>query len=204
MKKRILVIAICMTCLLVLSGCNKTNTITAKDASKNSVSKGSSSTTEKSLDFKAINLGDEIKLDFAEITVDDCATVDAIYPSDTSSFYSYYEDQDGETYFYLKGTIKNIGSSGYSIENMVTELKFDDKYSYNANVIADQGGSDFYDDYLEPFQSATFYIYSSVPDELINSFKSCKVSFGFDKDFSGSYFDDFDECEFLYYLDANA
>lgn len=64
-----------------------------------------------------LNLG-ELKNcnDIIELQFDSSQWMDSILPSNTSSVYSYYEDIEGESYFVLKGTVKNISSETVDIK----------------------------------------------------------------------------------------
>lgn len=170
----------------------------------NVVSQNNYNTTAyvETVSFQNVNLGEKLTLDFLEMTFDMVSYAQELKPTDTSSVYSYYQDKENEQYYYLSGTMKNVGASGYSVENMVAEIVFDNKYTYNAHLAADDGGNDFYGDYVEPFGGVKYYIYASVPDELLNQYSTVTFKIGFKNNFSGSYYDDFDECNYLYQLSA--
>lgn len=153
--------------------------------------------TEEPLVYETINFGEMIALDFVEWTVDSAACTQEIFPTDTSSVYSYMPDQENEQYWYITGTIKNISAETYNVEYIAAELCFDDKYKYDAYLIADDGGRDFYGQTVKPFGSVKYYIYASVPDELIGMYTTCTVKFAFEDNFD-NYRPDFDECKYFY------
>lgn len=227
MKKRIV---LSLLVILILSGCGKAVTEkqskeienvemqdgnetkkeekNTSDKSTNKVVNTPSESTSKAakendLQFETVNYGDTISTDFVEMTIESIQNAEALYPTDTSGVYSYMSDQDGEKYFYLKGSLKNIGGNAYSSENIVAEICFDDKYNYRAYLKADDGGNDFYGDYVKPFGSIIYYIYASIPDELLDSYSECTIKFGFKENFKGSYYDDFEECDYLYQITAS-
>ena len=158
---------------------------------------------EQELEFETLNFNDSVDLGFVQFTVESAGIDDELYPSDTSGVYSYMSDKDGEKYFYLTGTMKNTSGDAYSIEDIVSQLCFDDKYNYSAFLAADNGGGDFYGDYINPLSSARYYIYASIPDELVNSYQKCTVKFGMNENFSGSYYDEFEECDYLYKVEVS-
>mgnify|MGYP002579753408 CR=1 FL=1 len=158
---------------------------------------------EKSDEFVKLNIGDTITLDFVEFTVDSTSWSDDIKPTDTSSVYSYMSDKEDESYFWICGTMKNISGNAYSVENMVSEIVFDDKYTYTAHLAADDGGHNLYGDYVKPLSSVKYYIYVSAPDEIKETYSTVTVKFGFKDSFSGSYYDDFKECNYLYTISLN-
>ena len=143
-------------------------------------------------------IGDSIALDFVEISLLEYCCTEEILPSDTSGVYSYVADEEGEQYWCLVGNLKNTHGEEYDVEDMVAELCFDNKYTYKAHLKADDGGNDFYGNNVKPLDSVKFYIYASVPDEMIEAYSSCTVKFGFNESFSGSYYDDFEDCDYVY------
>lgn len=175
---------------------------------ENKVDSNSNSQSEAKQENKKIattvNLGETVNLDFMEMLIESASYCEELKPTDTSSVYLYYEDESDKKYFYLQGTIKNIGGFTYGVDNICVELNFDDKYSYNGHLIADDGGNDFYGDNVDPFDSVKFYMYSSIPDELINQYKKCTISFGFDENFgynsdnTYSFVPNMDECDYTY------
>lgn len=172
----------------------------------NTVSDSSSDEPEEAQDagnsgFVKLNFGDSVELDFLEMTVDSASWSDELKPTDTSSVYSYMADVENETYFWLTGTMKNISGNSYDVEDIVAEIIFDNKYTYNAYLKADDGGNDFYGSNVKPLSSVKYYIYTSAPDEIRDIYSTVTIKFGFKADFSGSYFDEFDECNYLYMVE---
>lgn len=151
-----------------------------------------------------IKTGDTIKLDFVEMSVDTHGVSDTILPTDTSSAYSYISDVENEKYFFIKGTIKNLSGSTYDVEDMVIQMVFDDKYTYNGSLSACAFTNDFFGENVKPLGKVEYYIHSSVPDELIESYKNCTITFAFKTDFAGSKYSlDLDECEYKYKLNIS-
>lgn len=182
---------------------NKTDVDSIVDTVGNDKTFANDKTNEDgSSDFQAMKIGDKIKLDFVDMTLDKLSVAEEIFPADTSGFYSYYENISGEKYIYLKGKIQNISGNGYSVKDMVSEVVFDNKYTYTCYVIANDGGNDFYSDYVNSMTGVTYYIYASVPDEVISNYSSCTFFFGFEDKFNGSYYDSFSKCPYLYQLSA--
>lgn len=199
-----------LSILLCLSACNSSDHTAAQEnnvssqqeiPSKNKI-KDQSAPLQAAQDtgFSTINIGDSITLDFAALTFDAASWSDTIMPTDTSGFYSYMSDIDGESYFWLRGTLKNTAGSAYNVSNMVAKITFDEKYTYNAWLIAEDDGTDFYGYLVNPLSSVTYYIYSSIPDELKTMYSSCQVRFGFSETFSGSSYDSFEECSYRYVM----
>lgn len=175
----------------------------ATDSSGNQSTKELNVTVQKQLDTE-IKFGETLPLDFVEMSVLNSSWSDTIKPTDTSFVYSSMADQDNESYFWISGNLKNISGDKYNVENIVAEINFDEKYNYTAYLIADDGGSDFYGSSVKPMKSVKYYIYASVPDEIKNSYSTAKVIFGFKDKFSGSYYDNLDECDHIYSIQLKA
>lgn len=75
--------------------------------------------------FEEVNLGDSVSLDFAEITFDSASWSDEIKPTDTSGVYSYMADREGESFFWVTGTLKNLSGEKYNVENIHAEIVFE-------------------------------------------------------------------------------
>lgn len=157
---------------------------------------------ESEIDFTTVNAGDKIENDFVQMTIDSASVGQELYPRDdgTNYFLSGYGDKEDEQYLYIKGTIKNVFGSAYSADEMYVKFKFDDKYEYNGYVAVDDGTGDFYGDYMKPLTSADYYILASVPDEIINSYKTCEIKFAFHDNFKHDYSSDFGEYENRYVI----
>lgn len=178
---------------------SETNTITKIDET-------SSAETEKEeeIDFEIVNAGDKITTDDVEMTIDAAAENKKIEnPNATGYFVSYLDAGDNETYIYFTGTIKNVGTQAISFDEMRVDVLIDDKFEYSGHVTAqdhDDGDISSLGTYLRPFESTVYYIYVSVPDELISSYKTCKIDFGFKNGFVrySPVLDDWDDCDYLY------
>lgn len=169
----------------------------AMDSSKNQAVKEIEVTVVKDRAQK-INIGDTITLDFVEMSVLNTDWSSTIKPKDTSSVYSYMSDQDGETYFWISGNIKNTSGEKYDIENIEAEIIFDNRYTYSAYLIATDGYS-FYDNYVNPLKTVKYYIYASVPDEVREMYSTCQIKFGFTDNFAEDYLRlNFEKCDYIY------
>ena len=149
-----------------------------------------------------IRLGEVITLEFVEMTLEELQVSDKILPQKTSSVYSYIPDVENEQFFCITGELKNLSGNSYDVEQIYAEMVFDDKYTYSANLLACAWTNDFYGNNVKPLGTVKYHIYSSVPDELINSWSTCIITFGFQNEFeSESYsYVEKEECDYLYTL----
>ncbi len=147
---------------------------------------------------------ESVETDFVQFSFDKISTAQEIKPKNPESVYRYIGDEDDQVYFYASGTLKNIGTKQFEFANSCfCKLVIDDKYEYPANLTADEGGTFSYIySYLDPFQSAEFYITASVPDELANQYSKATFYFGFKENFDDGFALTEDECEYLYSISA--
>lgn len=218
MKKKVLALILMSTLGLCACG-NSTATQTTNHVTNSSnedvVEKGSAAqnnqvneaaedeTEEETVDFQIVNFGDTITNDFIEMSIESASTSQELNPTDTSGVYSYMSDQDGETYFYILGNIKNVGGDSYSVEDMNIQFTFDDKYNYTGYIAADDGGNDFYGDDVKPLGTVKYYMYVSAPDEIVNSYSTCRVQFAFHENCEYDYKSDFSVYEYCYQIDLS-
>ena len=134
---------------------------------------------EEELEFTSFTKGDKISTDLVEITVNRISTTKKLTPSNTSGVYSYYEADSGKTFIYLYGDIKNIGKEAIDCERMYIKYEFDSGYTYSGQFVLERSGKLETFGYLDPLESAKFYIFGDVPDELIGKDEvlNAKISF---------------------------
>lgn len=142
---------------------------------------GQETEEQSGAEIRPVGIGDRITTDFIDMTVEQAGTADRIKPSDpdpTSFYVTSYVPGSNETFFCVTGTAKNTGGTEYDLIHMYTELVFDGKYHYTAKVLGDSG-RDLYGSQMKPLSSVRYYIYASVPDEIIGSFSTVTVQFAF-------------------------
>lgn len=204
MKKLLIVLSMLMLGMSTVGCSNKAD-------NKESVSKSDTvdSVKEESKDKKGskdskattIKLGEDVVAkDVVEFKLDEAVWMEEILPSNTSSVYSYHEDVEGEVYFVIKGTVKNI--SGETIETKhgsLMEIKFNDKYKYEPDtLIEDSDGKGFNYGDVRPLSSGNFLIYVSVPNEIKENYENATLTWSFND--MVDYVYPGDVCEFSYEL----
>lgn len=147
---------------------------------------------------KQVSIGEMISLEFVEMTMEYLNVSDKILPEDTDSSYSYIPDVENEQYFCIAGTLKNLSGASYDVESIYVEMVFDEKYTYNGQLSACAWTNDFYGSYVKPLGTVKYYLHASIPDELIDSWKTCSVTFGFKENFDSGYYVEKAECDYLY------
>lgn len=128
---------------------------------------------------ESLGIGDTISEEFLEMTIDGAVVEQEIEPSNTSDgWYSYYSDQEDETYVVVYGTMKNLAGNDFElIGGTSIEFCFDDKYTYYGSIEVEENDGSGFDSWLKPLASRNYIIYASVPDELIDMYSSCTVNF---------------------------
>jgi len=156
---------------------------------------------EPEMDVYAI--GDTAKLGPLTLTFDECGVTDCIYSSITpdADWYTYYESENGDPYFYLFGTVKNEGGVPVDISNIFTQFDFNGTYSFCGDIDGVLKGSSYFIDDLSPFDECSFYVFVPLPDELAD-FDICFITLGAKEDFgikvsgTNSLYK-FDKCEYV-------
>lgn len=123
-------------------------------------------------------IGDTINEEFMEMTIEGVVEEQEIEPSNKDSWYSYYSDQEDETYVVVYGTMKNLAGTDFElIGGTDIEFCFDDKYTYYGSIEVEENDGAGFDSWLKPLASRNYIIYASVPDELIDMYSTCTVTF---------------------------
>lgn len=199
MKKRkfIGVVALILVASIFVSGCGKVDVETT----------GTGETNKKTVKAKDVKMGDSIELKFLKMTLDTVEVKDDYqfeYTEETSYGHNTkmgsIEPKSGMKLVTLRGTITNLNSveihpyNNFILGEFVingnkykTQLKF-------YNVEHAENISD-----LTPQQSADYFLYAEVPENVANDIKTNVVTFGFSKD-TEKYAMDLSDLDYLYKL----
>ena len=191
----IVVVAVFVLILVFFGKKNNYNGVEQKEKNKET----------KIHDFKNVSFGEKIELDFAEITIDGFYAGEEILPQKIDEMYSLIEDKEGEKYFWLEGSVKNLSGEKLSIWKTVIEFTFDDKYNYVGDFMACADDDDYFQDFpgIDPLKKTNYYMVVSVPDELANSYSKCDVKFGFKENFTNESWDGLEKCDYLFQVEAS-
>ena len=127
---------------------------------------------------KEVHIGDTIKTDFAEMTLDSYHIAKQINPvNPKKQYYFFWDCKEGSTYFYFTGTYKNISSRFDTVSFLDTYITINGKYKYLASDIF-QGDDSFEPTGgLDPLESTRYFVYADIPDELMSSFSTADIEF---------------------------
>ena len=137
---------------------------------------------------KTVGIGDTINEDFLEMTIEGVVEEQEVKPSNTDGWYTYKADNTDETYVVVYGTMKNLAGDDFDLLGG-TEVSFcfDDTYNYDGIIQVEETDESGFDNYLKPLATKNYIIVTTVPDELIDMYSSCVVTFRFSENIEQSY-----------------
>lgn len=127
---------------------------------------------------KTINIGDTINSEYWQITLQNARITNAIYPADTSGYYTYRHPHAGNLFVDLVFTLKNTSSVAMAFLDAFDDvtLTYGNSYKYTSYKMMFSNDSYVeiaYDwDGIGPLQSQKVHVVFSVPEEAKNSTKS--------------------------------
>lgn len=155
-----------------------------------------------------VKMGDVVENDYIYLSFDTFGSDAKIRSgaSGTPGAY-YYESDNGDPFFYVYGTFKNLGGKPVDIRRVYGQFCFNGKYYYEGNF---EGVVDDYGDFVynvTPLSTVNYYMFAVVPQELVDSYTTCTVRFGFTEDFGYTVVDGasglpkFEECDDVFLLE---
>ena len=123
----------------------------------------------KSFGPKQVSLGEQVSGNGYTFTLTSFDFKDEIYPSDTSSYYRYYQDESGKTYLCVRAKLTN-DSSDYVGFCRATSAEFNvggNKYSASIEQDINRGFWSMYT--LDAKDTGSYIIYASIPDSVKDS-----------------------------------
>lgn len=141
-------------------------------------SKASSSGDSESA-TNVITFGQKVVIDdVVEFTLESCSWQDEIYPSNTSSAYSYYSDEADETYLVIRGNMTNLSGESYDIDSLQdSDIVVNGKYSFNIRVEAEEADGSSFSRSTKPLQTVNLIIYAGISDGVKEIFEDGMITF---------------------------
>ena len=175
---RFLFATLCLTLAIGGGGCSSSAPDTPNSGSTSS---GKVETQKQDSEAKPekVSVGKTFTIpDMFEVNLDSAEWRDEVVLGDDSVTITMGEQREGASYFVIKATVKNIGTSNESVgnggsANLCSSFTINDKYNIEANMGVDNI-SNFYE--IEPLMTADVYIYGAVSNELKDSFESCELT----------------------------
>ncbi len=146
----------------------------------NIITKAEPEEKENNINFQNINWNENINLDFVQIKIGNSFNSGS---SMTESNISREVSSPNNKLFWISGsTIKNLSGNPYDIFDFAGKVQiiFDNKYNYNGSLMLMNGSE------LSPLETRNLYIYTEVPPEILNTYKTVSVRFGFNDNFASS------------------
>lgn len=116
--------------------------------------------------------------DFLDVTLTDAEWCDSIMPPNTSGFYTYYEDKEGEHYFVVHGTITSRASDSIDIKWCSdASALINDKYNFSATMEFENLDRSGFGEEIRPLQTRPFILYTSISDEVYSISETIQIKF---------------------------
>ncbi len=131
-----------------------------------------------------LKIGDTVETDYCRMTLDKYDSgMEITSGTGQSGSYRYYTSENGDPYFYIFGSFKNLSGKPVDIRNIYVQMCFDGTYNYRGEIsgVSDAIGNFITD--VSPLAEVNYYIYAAVPQELIDSYKTCEIKVGFTENF---------------------
>lgn len=167
---------------------------------------GSDTSEQMPIEDNVLNIGGTIQTDYVCLTLEKSDSASEIR-SGTSQYgsYSYYTSDNGDPYFYLFGTFQNLSGKPVDIRNMYLQFCFDEKYNYKGEVAGASSASNGFINDVSPLAEVNYYIYTAVPQELIDTFSTCTIKIGFTENFDYKVIDvndlpKFENCDDVFFV----
>lgn len=154
----------------------------------NSVSASASTASDKQTKEKEskdkvskINIGDTIKDDRAEITINKIEFSYDVLPDDTSSFYTHYAAESGKVYIHIDTDVKNIQKQDLSCDEiMAVKVDYNNGYEYEGFPVPEDSSTGFtYANIVSiaPLSTQGVRFLVDCPQEVADSQNPVKVIF---------------------------
>lgn len=131
-----------------------------------------------------LQLGNTIVVDnIMELTLVSCEWSQDILPSNTEGSYNYIEGTAGESFLILKGTVKNLASETFSIDNCIkTQFLVNNKYKLDGSLTCEESDGTGVGEEPKPLQTLNIMIYTALADELKEQFENGTITININSD----------------------
>ena len=163
---------------LMIIGCSHNETNKSKADGRNNVV--DDTITEKVDEKKDLNisLGDSVTIkDVLRFKFTKSQWTSEILPSDTENGYIYLSDIEGETYFVIKGKLKNLANvqiDPYYIQE--GKMKINDKWEFDVKWRCEGTEHNNFDGNPKPLQELNLIAIASVSDEVKKEYKTATIT----------------------------
>ena len=155
-----------------------------------------------------LKMGKTIKTDMLQMSLEKSGTASILYSSiqKTNGIYHYYEPDSGEQFYYIYGKFTNKSSMPLDMRHIYAEFIIDGSHYPGDSIGVRSGASDFVID-LNSGNSCNYYIFASIPRNVLSKAKSIVVKVGFTPDFGSKHISTnnlplFDRCTDVFEIQA--
>lgn len=151
----------------------KNETITSTKEQNESVSETTSTSDLTKEPIPTISLGETVKTDSFEFTLNKVELSYNVEPDNPPSYYTYYAASDGQVYVYVNATVKNLTQQTIRCDGIYSVMaNYNNGYTYKGfNIITDTDGDFTYSNInsITPLQTMGIHCLIDCPKEVETS-----------------------------------
>jgi hypothetical protein len=193
MKKaqRVLILFLTLILAFALSGCFNSSSKPQEGAAGNgnagtvtsggsdssnadAVTSGGSDSSSNTPNVQLVSIGDTITTDSLELTIRNAGFSRKVEPPNPSSYYTYYDAENGKVYFAIRVEVKNLGKNDLDCDEVFSATAdYNDGYTYTGftTVEEDNGGNFTYANItsIAPLETRGLQYLIDCPEEVESS-----------------------------------
>ena len=170
MKRNILILCIISSILVSCNNSTSNSTQQIVEKSEITSSESTETTTLKEPKYKTLNVGDTVKTENKEITINNVELVKEVHPPKKDGYYNYYKSDEGEIYVHISTSVKNLEKQTiFCDEIMDVVADYNEGYTYSGfSTVEDKTLGFTYSNIsgIDPLITQNIHYIISCPEEV--------------------------------------
>lgn len=177
--KKVLFVMMALVTSVTITACNESSTLRNTETTSNQVtddkqvddssnedtegkSEDSSESDKLEVDLKKKNSVEDI----IEYTIKTIETTSKLEPSNVSSFYTYYEPDDGNTLLHIEMDVKNLSDKDIDIDDVMKVTFTIDGNKYSAQPVLEEEDDFAYTTSIKQLMTGRIHFFTNIPTDL--------------------------------------